>query len=436
MAQLVPPRGERALSRRVAWRLIPFTGLLYLLAFLDRVNVGFAALTMNADLKFSPMAFGTGAGIFFIGYVLLGVPSNLMLHRYGARRWISGTMIAWGVISGAMVFIRSPSDFYALRFLLGVAEAGFFPGIILYLTFWFAENDRARILGAFMVALPLSTAVGAPVSSFLLGLHSFGIHGWQWLFLLEGIPAVVVGTLVLKVLADSPAQAKWLTPSERAQLTERTQEHQSGTNPESIGLALRQPSLWVFSAAYFALLLSLYSYSIWLPQIVQGLARFTYREIGLLAMLPNLAAVLFMYPWSRNSDATRERHWHVALPLLLAALGLALSAFVHAPAASMAGLTLGAVGIYCSLPIFWSLPAERLTGAAAAAGIALVNSVGNLGGCVGLIAVGYLRQVTDGYSGGLLLLAGSVTLAALLVLSARQAVRIRVGSPRPRSSSF
>jgi ACS family tartrate transporter-like MFS transporter len=410
---------EKEIRRKVAWRIIPFLGLLYLLAFLDRVNVGFAALTMNSDLGFSAAVFGTGAGVFFLGYVLCGVPSNLLLHRFGARRWIATTMVVWGVISASMAFVRSPGEFYFLRLVLGMAEAGFFPGMILYLTYWFAEDQRARILGAFMVALPLSSAVGAPISGSLLGLHALGLHGWQWLFLSEGIPAAVAGALVLKILADRPAQARWLTAEERAALVQHTQAPDTTTRRTSIVTDLYQPTVWVLCAAYFALLLALYSYSIWLPQVIQGLARFSYRQIGFLAMLPNLAAATLLYPWSRHSDATGERRWHVAIPLLLAAVGLASAACVREPAVCIAALTLAAVGIYCSLPGFWSLPAKRLTGASAATAIALVNSIGNLGGYVGPTAVGYLKQVTEGYSGGLLLLAASVTVAALLVLSTR-----------------
>lgn len=411
-------RHEAQVRRKVAWRLIPFLGLLYLLAFLDRVNVGFAALTMNSDLGFSAVIFGTGAGIFFLGYVLCGVPSNLLLHRFGARRWIGTTMVAWGAVSASMAFVRSPGEFYLLRLALGMAEAGFFPGMILYLSNWFAEDQRARILGAFMVALPLSSAVGAPISASLLGLHAFGLHGWQWLFLSEGVPAALVGAVVFKVLVDRPSEARWLSDEERSYLLRRL-EKPNAAAVMGILAALGQRTVWLLSTAYFALLLALYSYSIWLPQIIQELGRFSYREIGLLAMLPNLAAALLMYPWSRHSDVTAERRWHVALPLLLAAVGLFSAAWVGQPAASVAVLTLAAAGIYCSLPVFWSLPAKRLTGASAAAAIALVNSIGNLGGYVGPTAVGYLKQVNDGYSGGLVLLAVSVTAAALLVLSTR-----------------
>ena len=408
---------EQAVLRKVAWRLIPFVGLLYLLAFLDRVNVGFAALTMNADLGFSATVFGTGAGIFFLGYVLFGMPSNLVLYLLGARRWIGVIMIAWGVISAAMAFIHTPATFYALRFLLGTAEAGFFPGMILYLTYWFPKKARARILSAFMVALPLSSVIGAPISSTFLDLNAHGLRGWQWLFLLEGIPAVAVGAIVLKFLTDRPGQARWLTPQERAILIQSLKDPTTAPEPSDARYAFTYPALWTLSGVYFALLVALYGYNFWLPQIIQSLGEFSHRQIGGLAMLPNLAAVLFMYAWGLHSDATAERRWHAALPLLLAGAGLATAAFVHEPVVSIIALTLGAVGIYCALPVFWCLPTNRLSGAGAAAGIALINAIGNVGGYVGSAAMGYLKQASHGYADGLLLLAAAVTIAALLALS-------------------
>ena len=339
---------------KVAWRLIPFLGLLYLRAFLDRVNVGFAALTMNAELGFSATVFGTGAGIFFLGYVAWGVPSNLMLHRFGARRWIAFTMVAWGVVSAAMAFTRTPGSSYILRFLLGVAEAGFFPGVILYLTYWFAEPERARTLGAFMVSLPLASVIGAPISSVILEVNGFGLHGWQRLFLMEGLPAVAVGTLVLKLLADGPERAGWLTTEERSVLVRWIREHRAESEGASAALGLRQRGVWILCVAYFALLSSFYSYSIWLPQIIQGLGQFSYRKIGLLTMVPHFACGAH-HPWARHSDATGDRRWHVVIPLIRAALGLGLAASARQPSAYLVALTLSAAGIYSSLPIFWSL---------------------------------------------------------------------------------
>lgn len=409
------PITETAVLRKIAWRLIPFLGLLYLLAFLDRVNVGFAALTMNVDLGFTASVFGRGAGIFFLGYVLCGVPSNLVLHEVGARRWIGSTMIIWGIVSGAMAFIHTPIQFYVLRFVLGMAESGFFPGMILYLTYWFPREHRSRILGAFMVALPLSSVIGAPISTTVLDLTAYGLQGWQWLFLLEGIPAAIVGAITLKYLVDRPDRASWLTPSEIAILNEALQ----GSADQSISRvrdALTHPEVWLLSTVYFALLVALYTYGFWLPQFIQALGRLTHQQIGGLAMLPNLAAALLMYGWARHSDRRGERLWHVALPLMLAAVGLALTAYVNEASWSLFALTLAALGIYCALPVFWTLSTNHLSGASAAAGIALINSVGNIGGYVGPSIMGYLRQATHAYTEGLVLLAGSVALAAGLLI--------------------
>jgi ACS family tartrate transporter-like MFS transporter len=408
---------EKPLLRKVAWRLIPLMGLMYLLAFLDRVNVGFAALTMNVDLKFSPVVFGTGAGIFFLGYVLFGVPSNLMLHRVGARRWIGSMMIVWGFLSAAMAFIRLPASFYSLRFLLGVAEAGFFPGMILYMTYWFPRKERARILGAFMVALPLASVIGAPLSATLLDLNGYGFRGWQWMFLLEGIPAVAAGVIALKCLPDRPGQARWLTAPERAVLIRTLQDPIAAVEPSNGRHAFTHRGMWSLSAVYFALLLTLYGYNFWLPQIIHNLGAFSHKQIGVLTMLPNLAAMLLMYSWSRHSDVSSERRWHVALPLILAGVGLAMAAWVREPTISIVALTLGAVGIYCALPVFWSMPSNFLRGVSAASGIAMINSLGNVGGYFGSSAMGYLRDATGGYAGGLGLLAAAAAMAALLVIS-------------------
>jgi MFS transporter, ACS family, tartrate transporter len=408
----------RAVLRKIGWRLIPFLGILYLLAFLDRVNVGFAALTMNVDLGFSAVVFGSGAGVFFLAYVICGVPSNLMLHRLGARRWIATMMMAWGVASAATAFIRTPMHFYLLRLLLGMAEAGFFPGMILYLTYWFPRQERARILSAFMLALPLSSVVGAPISAALLDLNAFGLRGWQWLFLLEGIPALAAGTITLRYLTDLPDRASWLTPGEKAVLTEVLLIAAPSAGDQGLRRALTHPIIWRLSCAYFALLVALYAYNFWLPQMIQSLAPFSHREIGGLAMLPSAAAALLMYPWGWHSDRSLDRRWHVALPLLLAASGLALAAFVREPAPSMVALTLAAVGIYCSLPVFWSLPTHYLAGAAAAAGIALINTVGNIGGFVGPSVIGYLLQASHDYSEGLLVLAAAAMVSAVLAFHA------------------
>jgi ACS family tartrate transporter-like MFS transporter len=390
-------------------------GVLYLLAFIDRVNVGLAALTMNRDLDFSPAVFGKGAGVFFLGYVLLGVPSNLMLHRVGARRWIAFIMVAWGGCSAAMSFVRTPGEFYVLRFLLGVAEAGFFPGMILYLAYWFPKQERARVLGAFMVALPLSSAIGAPISASLLDLSARGLQGWQWMFLLEGLPAAIAGALALKWLTDRPSTANWLTLEERSTLIRALQEREVPTAPSGVCYAIRDFRVWRLSVAYFALLVALYGYSFWLPQIIDSLGAFSRPQVGELTALPSLVAAPMMYLWGRHADASGERRWNASAAMMLAAGSLLMGAAAQQTTIAIAALTAASVGIYSSLPVFWSLSANYLTGASAAAGIALINSVGNIGGFVGSTALGYLKQASGGYRDGLLFLALSLVIGAVLV---------------------
>jgi MFS transporter, ACS family, tartrate transporter len=412
------PADARVL-RKVAWRLIPFMGVLYLVAFLDRVNISFAALTMNPDLAFSATVFGNGAGIFFLGYVLFEVPSNLLLHKVGARRWIARIMISWGLVSTAMVFVQTPWSFYALRFLLGIAEAGFFPGMILYLTYWFPVPWHGRILGAFMVFLPLASVIGAPISTALLDLSLLGLHGWQWLFFLEGAPAVALGFMVLKVLTDRPAMAQWLTPDERDRLLHLLPREQtpSATHAVTTLRALLHPKMWLLCFIYFALLSALYGYNFWLPQIIQSLGALSHREIGLLTLAPNLVAAAAIYGWGRHSDRSGERRWHLALPAFLAAIGLAVAsdAAIH-PIGVMSALVLGAVGIYATLPVFWTLPTALLHGMAAAGGIALINAVGSVGGYFGPSLVGRLKDSSASYQSGLRALALSLLVAGILAL--------------------
>lgn len=422
--------------RKVAWRLIPFMTLLYFVAFLDRVNVGFAALTMNADLGLTPRMFGFASGIFFIGYVLFEVPSNIIMERVGARLWIARIMITWGLLSAGTAFVSSPNQLYVLRFLLGVAEAGFFPGMILYLTYWFPAAWRARILSAFMIALPISNVIGSPVSTAILSLQARGLHGWQWMFLLEGTPAVLCGLAVLLFLRDGPAKAPWLTSEEKEWLqVELARERVQGTVAHSSLAALREPRVWGFGLIYFGLLVGMYGFGFWLPQIVKGLGNLSNFEVGLAAALPYAAAALTMYLWGRHSDRTGERTWHIALPAFVGAVGLALSAYWgNAPVLALAALCLSAMGCYAALPVFWTLPTSMLTGVAAAAGIALVNSIGNLGGFLGPTLVGYVSDATGSYGAALSTLAAFVAVAgvAVLALSPRKRALVATSeSPRP-----
>jgi MFS transporter, ACS family, tartrate transporter len=419
--------GERVV-RKLAWRLLPFMGLLYFVAFLDRVNVGFAALTMNADLGLSARVYGFGAGIFFLGYVLFEVPSNLMLHRFGARRWIARIMISWGLVSAAMAATTGPISFYVLRFLLGVAEAGFFPGMILYLTYWFPAAVRARITGAFMIAIPVSGVIGAPLSTALLGIEGFGLQGWQWMFILEGVPAVLLGLIVLYRLDDRPERAGWLADDEKAWLRRTLDAEQAAVQrPVSVRAALLDTRVWILGIVYFGLVIGLYGLGFWLPQIVADFGGLTLPQVGLLTAFPSVIAAVAMYAWGRHSDATGERLRHIAWPALAGCVGLAASAYLaDRPLLAFAALTAGAAGIYAALPVFWTLPTALLTGAAGAGAIALVNSIGNTGGYVGPALMGYLKDTTGEHTAGLLVLAGSLLGAAVLVAAVgRQAGQAR-----------
>jgi ACS family tartrate transporter-like MFS transporter len=406
--------------RKVARRLIPFLGFLYFFAFLDRVNVGFAALTMNADLGISAAAFGIGSGIFFIGYILCEVPSNVMLERFGARLWIARIMISWGLLSAAMAFVQGPKSFYTVRFLLGIAEAGFFPGIIFYLTCWFPSQHRARIIALFMIALPLSSVIGAPISTSLLGIEAMGLKGWQWMFLLEAIPTILLGVAVLAVLPDRPSDARWLTEAERRWLqSELAREHAGPASHDHAGSlreALMLPRVWRSGLVYFCILVGLYGFSFWLPQIIASLGTMTNVQVGLVTMIPYSLACIGLVLWGRHSDASEERSWHVALPMLLGATALIVSGWTSAPVIAFAALCLAAVGIYSGLPSFWALASRGLQGAAAAGAIALINSLGNFGGFLGPAAIGLAKTYTNSYAASLLLIAVFLGLGAALVI--------------------
>ena len=400
--------------RKAALHLIPFMGLLYLVSFLDRVNVSYAALTMNTDLGLSASAFGMGAGIFFIGYFLFEVPSNLILHRVGARTWIARILVTWGLVSMGMAAVSGPRSFLLARFLLGVAEAGFFPGMILYLTYWFPGPERGRIIGTFMLAVPISSVIGGPLSTAILGAPMSGLSGWQTLFIVEGLPAVLLGGAVLLWLPDRPATARWLNARERQCLEALVDRHEPPPTRLLDGLA--SPGVWLFAAIYFGLVLGLYGFGFWAPQIIKALGHLTNQQVGLVSAIPYLFAGVAMFLWGRHSDLTGERVWHVCAPACLGAAGFLASATLTDPWWSLVALTCGAVGIYAALPVFWTLPTVALSGTAAASGIALINSVGNLGGYLGPYAVGWLKDWSGGYAGGMLFLAGALLMSGLLAL--------------------
>lgn len=411
--------------RKVTWRLIPFLLLLYIVAWLDRVNVGFAALQMNQDLGFSPAVYGFGAGVFFAGYALFEIPSNLVLARVGARRWIARIMITWGLISLAMMFVRGSTSFYALRFLLGVAEAGFLPGIIYYLGDWYPAAQRARAVGWFMAAIPLSIVIGGPLAGLLLEMNGLlGLRGWQWLFLLEGIPAVILGFVVLGYLTDRPEHAHWLKPEEREWLSECIRAEQAQAKDRhgvGLGRALLHPTVWQLALIMFACQSGSYGLSLWIPQILKGLSGLSDLQVGMISAIPYIAAAIGMVLIGANSDRTGERFLHIAMPSFIAVIGFIASAYLTSPIPGMIALTVAAVGDLGSRGPFWALPGRFLAGSASAGGIALINTIGSLGGFVGPYAVGLVKNTTGNFTGGLLLLAFLLFASAIATLRLRRA---------------
>lgn len=409
---------ERTALAKASRRLLPFLFLLYIVAYLDRINVSFAALHMNQDIGLSAAAYGLGAGLFFIGYFLFEIPSNLILARVGPRFWIARIMVTWGMVSMAMASVAGERGFYLLRFLLGLAEAGFFPGIILYLTYWFPAAERARIIALFMTATAVAGLIGSPVSGALLTLHGWlGLKGWQWLFLLEGLPAVLLGFVVWFTLPDRPRHAPWLTPQEQEALQFRlNQEDALPQAPRSTVAALLCPTVWRLGLAYLTLVIGMYGVGMWLPQMLQSVAPVGDWGIGLLAAIPYLAAAAGMIWIGRHSDRQGERRWHGALSLLGAATGLAMAAATaHSLPLVLLSLSLAAIGIWGALGPFWAMATSFLAGPAAAAGIALINAVGNLGGFFGPYLMGRLKDLTIHYAAGLVVLAAMVATGAWLL---------------------
>ncbi|MEJ1977962.1 MAG: MFS transporter [Acetobacteraceae bacterium] len=415
---------------RVTLRLVPFLILCYFVAYLDRVNVGFAALQMNKDLGLSSAAFGFGAGIFFIAYFFFEVPSNLLLEKFGARRWIARIMFTWGILAGAMAFIPGIARytgfsaeyvFYGLRILLGIAEAGFFPGIIFLLTLWFPGVYRARVIGYFMAAIPLSTVIGAPISGLLLGLDGLsGLAGWQWMYLIEALPALLLAFVVLVYLTDRPADATWLEADERAWLINRqAQERQQRETARrySVAEVLFNPRVLAIALIYFGANATNYGLSFFLPQIVKGFG-LTNLQTGFVTSLPYIVGVIGMVLWGRHSDRKPERKWHVAIALLVASGGIAGSTLFADPVLKMISLSIAGFGIFGCLPVIWTLPTAFLSGPAAAGGIAVVNSLGNLAGFFGPYAMGWIKDSTGSFVAGLICLAvaGLVGMVTVLLL--------------------
>jgi len=412
---------ENRVSRKLMLRIIPFVILLYFVSFLDRVNVGFAALSMNKAIGLSPTAFGLGGGLFFIGYFLFEVPSNLILHKVGARRWIARVMVSWGIVSAASAFVVGPNSFYALRFILGIAEAGFFPGIILYLSLWFPTRQRAAAAAWFMAAAPISTAIGSPLSGAIMKLSPIaGFANWQMLYLLEAAPAIILGLCVLKYMTDAPSQAHWLQPEERewliAKLKMEANEKQSLAGHTTGALsALRDLRVLALALIYFGTSAGLYTLGLWAPLIIHqyGFGSF---ETGLLAGIPSIVAVIAMILWAKHSDRTEERTWHVVIPCVLACLGFIFAANASTALMIILALVIVNVGIGAAKAPLWAMPSTFLSGAGAAVGIAMINSVGNLGGFVGPFAIGWLKNVTGSYSPGLYVVGATLAVSAVVTL--------------------
>lgn len=422
-ASLTEPVAARA-RRRIMRRILPYIFLLYIIAFLDRVNVGYAALEMTKDLGFSSAVYGFGAGIFFFGYFLLEIPGCLIVEHWSARGWIARIMITWGLLAVIMGFIHTPMQFYIVRFLLGAAEAGFFPGIVVYLSHWFCPSDRAKSIALFMAAIPISSILGAPLSGLLLDVHWLGINGWRWLFIVEGAPAIILGIVTIFYLTDRPHQADWLREDERDWIaTELEKEKQLKLASHSLGIleAFRHREVLLLTAAYFLAVTGGYGFIFWLPTLVKNLSGSSNLKVSLISAVPYCFALAGMLFFGWSSDQTGERRWHTSIPLFLGSLGLILSVTLSNPVWSVSMLCLAGVGVHSYLPSFWSLPTKFLTGSAAAACIGLINSVGNLGGFVGPYAVGYINTATGSFFGGICYLALSSMAGGLLILSLREA---------------
>lgn len=425
-SRVTDPERQDAVFRKVVWRLVPFLILCYVVSYLDRVNVGFAKLQMSSDLGFSEAAFGLGAGLFFIGYFIFEVPSNILLQRFGAKVWIARIMITWGIVSASFMFVTNETTFYVLRFLLGVAEAGFYPGVILYCTYWFPSHRRARVIAMFMSAIPVAGIFGNPLSGWILDAFdgSGGLHGWQWMFVLEAIPAVLIGIWCLYYLDSSVRAAKWLNEEEKqvveAAIADDTAHH---TNHGPIWGAFKDPKIWLMCLIYFCFVMGQYALTFWLPTFIKSTGISGGLTIGLLSAIPFLAALVAMNLFGRSADKHRERRWHLVIPALMGTLGFTMAAVTTSSTVlSLIALSVAAAGVLTCAPLFWSLPTAFLGGAAAAAGIAIINSVGNLAGFVSPYMIGLVKDATGSTVLPMFILAGVLVVGAGAVLVTKKEV--------------
>lgn len=414
---------EKRTIKKVGLRLIPLMLVCYLVNYLDRINVGFAALHMNEDVGITATVFGWGAGLFFISYFLCEVPSNMALHRVGARRWIARIMITWGIVSTCFAFVQGPVSFMALRFLLGIAEAGFFPGMVLYISYWFPQEYRGRLTALFMTAIPLSALIGAPLSGFLLETASFwSIASWKWMFIIEGVPAIILGVVVLVYLTDRPSEAKWLTPEEKDWLVSKLSVEKTASHLSSFKDAFKSLNVMLMGVIHLGFAVGSYGIAIWLPQILKGHGLSSFH-IGLMSMIPYGVAIVGMIAWGALSDKSPNRSLHVAASCMLGAIGLLIAAAVPTLFGAMVGISISTLGVIAARPIFWTLPGSFLTGSAAAAGIAFINAFGNLGGFIGPYVIGLIKDQTGSFTLGIVAtsLPLALSVVAALVLAKRLA---------------
>ena len=416
----MPDHALHSAYRKTAWRVIPLLMVCYLVAYLDRVNVGFAKLQMLDDLKFSEAVYGLGAGVFFVGYLMFEIPSNIALHKFGARRWIARIMMSWGLLSAAMMFVETPMSFYLLRFLIGIAEAGFFPGIIFYLTTWFPSHRRGVMISLFIAALPISSMLGSLISGLIMQTLDgvAGYAGWQWLFVIEGLPAVALGAAVFFLLRDRIADARWLSAEEKRGMQAALDRETRAKSHHSVRDGLLNPKIWLLGAVYFCLVLGQYVISFWMPTIIRNSGVAEPWAIGVLSAIPYSVAAVSMVLVGRSSDRVREYRWHLAICAFIGAGGVVFGTLFGASLwLSMIGLTVGTAAMISSLPVFWGMPTAVVGGAAAAAGIALINSLGNVAGFFSTIVVGWLTQLTGNTQAAMYFMAAALVLGGLLGLS-------------------
>lgn len=409
----------------VTWRLMPLLLVCYLFAHLDRINIGFAKMQMSSDLHFSDTVYGFGAGLFFIAYALFGVPSNMALDRVGPRRWIATLMIVWGALSTGMLWVESASGFYVLRFLLGVAEAGFFPGILVYLNRWYPARRRGQITALFAIAVPMAGVIGGPLSGGILELFhdAAGLRGWQWMFLIEGAPVMLLGLVVLKRLPDSFEHVSWLDAGQKQHLREQLASEEQRKSITSFGGILRNRQVWLLVAVYFAVMLAVNTLAFWMPTLIHGACIGSDGRVGLLSAIPYLAGCLFMIACGRSSDRQRERRWHLCVPLLMSALGIAVAGLAPGnPLMVLGGLIVAGMGASAALPMFWQLPPAFLSNTTQAAGIALISSFGSIASFLAPYLIGWMRDTTHSASLALYVLALFIALGGLLVLRTRAAI--------------